>query len=172
MNLTMIAAISKDGFLTKGDNPNPGDWTSDEDKAHYHETLNLNNVYLMGVTTYDAAKGKLPPNAQKIVMTHNVSEQPKTANVTFTDKPFPEIIKQFENQTSHILVLGGGNVFHQLLDQKLIDEAYITVEPVVNKSGVMLRPYENYFEDLGFTLVNQKQLNENGTILKHYVLKK
>ena len=32
MKITMVAAISEDGFLTKGTNPNPGDWTSEEDK--------------------------------------------------------------------------------------------------------------------------------------------
>ncbi len=172
MKCIAVAAISEDGFLTKGNNPNPGDWTSTEDKVHYHNLLHRNDVYLMGSRTYSVAKNNIPSNAHKIVMSHNVSEQPKTAGVTFTDKAFPDIFKDFENRTSQILVLGGASTFHQLLDQKLIDEAYITVEPVLNRTGVQLCTHKNYFEDLGFTLVEKKQLNPQGTTLNHYVLKK
>ncbi len=172
MRTIAVAAISVDGYLTKGTNPNPSSWTSEEDKNHYHNMLHRYDVYLMGSKTYQVAKNALPANAHKIVMSHNVSEQPKAAGVTFTDKSFRDILSSFEGKTSEILVLGGASVFHQLLEQKLIDEAYITIEPVRNGSGVQLSTHGHYFEDKGFTLSEEKQLNNKGTLLKHYILKK
>jgi dihydrofolate reductase len=172
MKTTIIAAISKDGFLTKGTNPNPGDWTSDEDKDFYKLTLEKNNLYLMGSKTYSFAKNKLPAHAHKIVMSHVANEQSELPNTYFSDKSFQEVINKFSDNYSQLLVLGGASIYHQMLNQNLVDEAFIIVEPIINHSGVLFYNSKNYFENLGFELVSKKTLNSTGTVLYHYVLKK
>jgi len=172
MKIIMVAAISKDGFLTKGLTTNPGVWTSDEDKQFYKSLLAENNLYLAGCNTYWLAKNTLPAHAIKIVMCHNVSDQPKMPNVRFTDKSFVEVFDAFSAQHSQALVIGGASIYHQLLEQSLIDEVYLTIEPVIHKTGVRLCSSQYYFENFGFELINNQVLNDNGTILKHYVLKK
>jgi dihydrofolate reductase len=172
MKTTIVAAISKDGFLTKGSNPNPGDWTSDEDKDFYKSILEKNNLYLMGSKTFSFAKNTLPAHAQKIVMSHNANEQSKLPNTYFSDKSFQEVINKFSDGYSQLLVIGGANIYHQMLEQYLVDEAFITVEPIINHSGILFYNSKNYFENLGFELVSKKTLNSNGTVLNHYVLKK
>ncbi len=172
MKITIVAAISEDGYITRGTNPNPGDWTSPEDKEFYRSCLEKNNLYLMGSKTYSLAKNTLPAHAKKIVMSHNVSDQSKIPSVYFTDKSFLETIKKFSDNYNEMLVIGGASVYHQMLEQSLINEAYLTIEPVMHRSGVLFCTSKNYFENFGFELVSKKTLNSKGTVLKHYVLKK
>jgi len=54
MKIIMMAAISKDGFLTRGDEPNPSHWTSDEDKAHLQHMLAGHGLQVFGSKTYEA----------------------------------------------------------------------------------------------------------------------
>lgn len=167
MKCIMIAAVSEDGFLTKGDNPNPGDWTSDEDKIHYHNTLHRYETYLMGATTYRYAKKNLAESARKIVMSQTPEEQSKAPNTIFTNGSFRDVLSKYAQQ-SDVLVLGGASVYHQMLDQKLIDDVYLTIEPLRNKTGVQLMTHNNYFEEQGFQLVDEHALNDRGTRLLHY----
>jgi len=172
MKITIVAAISEDGFLTKGTNPNPGDWTSAEDKGFYKSLLEKHNLYLMGSKTFSFAKNTLPSHAQKIVMSHNVSEQPNIPGVYYSDKSFEDVIAKFSDNYSQSLVIGGASIYHQMLEQNLVDEAYITIEPVINHTGVLFYNSKNYFENFGFELESKKTLNAKGTVLKHFVLKK
>lgn len=172
MKIIMVAAISKDGFLTKGRNPNPGDWTSDEDKIFYRSLLAKHKLYLMGSKTYNLAKSTLPSHAQKIVMAHNISDLPKVPGVNYSDDSFLDTIHKFSDSHDELLVIGGASIYHQMLDQNLIDEAYITIEPIINHTGVLFYDSKNYFENQGFELASEKVLNSKGTVLKHYVLKK
>lgn len=172
MHVVMIAAMSQDGFLTQGNDPSPMKWTSEEDKKFYHSMLQKNNLYILGSRTFKVIKNTLPNHAFKIVMAHNVSEQTKMPNVLFTDASFPSILQTFEANYSTILVLGGSSIYHQMLEQRLIDEIYLTVEPVQNGHGVQLATHQSYFEDFGFVLEDIKLLNAKGTKQKHYLLKK
>lgn len=171
MKVVMVAVVSEDGYITRGSDPNPWQWTSLEDKKLYVNQLHRNDLYLMGSNTYSIVRNNIPLNAHKIVMSHNPNEQPNTPGITFTNKSFKDIIAQYSSH-QEMLVLGGVSVFHQLLDQRLIDEAFITIEPIRHGRGVQLYTHKNYFEDMGFYLSERKQLNDEGTILKHYVLKK
>lgn len=133
----MVAATSKDGFLTKDNNPNPRGWTSVKDKALYRKLLAEYNLYLIGSTTYGYAKHSLPAPTHKIVMTSHrtIDEIPR---VTFSDQPFEKILHEVAKTYDQLLVLGGASIYHQMLTKGLIDEIYLTIEPVVHTTGVRL----------------------------------
>lgn len=167
----MIAVVSKDGFLTKGKDPNPSSWTSPEDMQFYRAMLQKFNLYLLGATTYTLAKNSLPKHAHKIVMSHKFDNDRADQKIDYTHNSFSDIINKYGSEYSSMLVLGGGSIYHQMIKEKLIDEAYISVEPVDNYNGVKLVENDRFFEDSGFVLTEEKPLNNSGTILKHYHLK-
>lgn len=172
MNVVMIVAVSEDGYITAGEDPNPSNWTSDEDRTFYQATLNKYNLYLMGHATYKKTKNTLPAHAYKIVMTHNASEQPSIPNTLFTNKSFTSILQSFSARHTEVLVIGGASIYNQLLNQQLIDEALVTVEPVLLHRGTKFMTNKNFYENYGFALVSKKILNQSDTTLYHYVLKK
>ncbi len=164
----MIAVVSKDGFLTRGDDPHPSSWASEEDRFHYLNMLRSHTLYLMGSRTYEFSKKSLPASAKKIVMSHKANEMPQTSNVHFSAAAFGDILKQYEGSHDTLLVLGGASIYHQMIDQGLINEIHLTVEPLLLHSGTRLFEHESYFAHHGFRLVEEKQLNENGTKLVIY----
>lgn len=171
MNCIIIAVVSEDGFLTKDVDQNPSSWSSTEDQKFYSETLNKYDLYLLGRTTYELAKNNLPETAHKIVLTNEFSDKIRT-DLTFTKDPLEDIIDNYSEQYDDLLVLGGASIYRQMLDKNLINEIYLTVEPVMNKSGVKFIENGNYLNNLGFKLAEATKLNTKGTVLKHYVLKK
>ncbi|MDZ4227372.1 MAG: dihydrofolate reductase family protein, partial [Patescibacteria group bacterium] len=66
-----------------------------------------------------------------------------------------------------VAVLGGAQTYSYFLKNNLIDELYLTIEPIVFGRGIPL------LADVGenqanFRLISKKQLNEKGTMLLHY----
>ncbi|MDO8575841.1 MAG: dihydrofolate reductase family protein [bacterium] len=64
-------------------------------------------------------------------------------------------------------VLGGTQTYTYFLENDLLDEIYLTIEPVVFGRGL------NLFEsskgiNASFHLESTKQLNDNGSLLLHY----
>ena len=171
MNMVAVAVVSEDGFLTRGDGAMLSSWTSKEDKTFYRQKLNSHSLYLMGSKTYESAKRSLNTTAVKIVLTNTPNKYHPKPNTIFTSQPITNIFKNFSLEYSEMLVLGGGSIYQQMLEQKLIDEFYLTVEPVNNESGVRLFTNEKYLAENNLKLTNTKKLNRSGTLLKHYVRK-
>jgi dihydrofolate reductase len=53
MRIIMVAVISKNGFITSGQNNSLLNWTSDEDKKNFQDLKKLHKFYIMGRKTYD-----------------------------------------------------------------------------------------------------------------------
>ena len=67
-----------------------------------------------------------------------------------------------------VAVLGGTKTYTWFLENDLLDELYITIEPIVFGRGL---PLFESSEDINvqLKLESTKQLNEKGTLLLHYV---
>ena len=170
----MIAAISQDGFLNHKVDEHASDWTSKEDHSHYSEMLQKYKLQLMGVNTYEAYKDriKLSLNHRRIIFTHTPEKyQAVPGKIEFTNESFSAVLAGLEaDGFKHGLLLGGGSIFTQFLQQGLIDEAYITVEPLTFGEGVPFLPESMSMKDFKYLeLDSSKTLNEQGTILLHYL---
>jgi len=169
----MVAAMSKDGFLSKGDDPNPAHWTSLEDKRHYRSLVESFTLQVMGRTTYDSYDFPTKSNILKVVLTTNPEKYKKDqilGELEFHTATPAEFVNKYESDYAEALVLGGANVYQQFIDQEIVDEIYITIEPVFHGSGVSLYGEAHDLDELlqDFRLVHSKKLNNNGTILNRY----
>ena len=65
-----------------------------------------------------------------------------------------------------MLLVGGSKIYSSFMKEGLVDELYLTIEPVVFGNG------KNLFSDESFEtkleLVSSKKLNKKGTILLKY----
>lgn len=170
----MVAAISKDGFLTKGDDPNPAHFTSKEDKEHLSSLIKEYNLQVFGSKTYEAYKPAPDKNTLRVVLTH--SPKKYIGDYVYDQMHFESLdpqdfIHKYSQDYDSCLLLGGGSVYRQFLDAGAVDEIYLTIEPVEHKSGIsFLKPGET-LDDLNLPEPQITTLNSSGTILQHYTLK-
>lgn len=171
LRITLIVVISEDGFITRGDNPNPGNWSSDEDQKHYHKVLSDYPVCIMGNKTFQAAKDTLPKNLPKIVLTKK-RKVSKHSDVMYVSGPVHSIVTRLSKSYDSILLIGGANTYRQFLQENIVNRAIVTVEPIKLKDGVPLfdspgNPIE-YFRSYMGKETSLKKLNDSGTLLYEF----
>ena len=172
--MIMVAVVSKDGFLTTSSDPNPASWTSQEDKDFFSSIRAKHSLFVMGKNTYLANIVKPTPGTLKVVLTKRPADFDDYAvpgQLEFHNLSAKQFVTNYENSYDSCLVLGGSYVYEEFLKTGLISEIYLTIEPVVHKSGVPLlasRKVLQEIPDLPKPIV--KVLNKRGTKLLHYSL--
>ncbi len=174
MRLIIVVATSTNGLITDGAEPNPSSWTSQEDQDFYQKIKAKHNLFLMGSGTYKATHKLLREDLLRVVLTRNPA---KYANQNITDKIVfetlspSEFVEKYHKTYNQALILGGSHVYTEFLESGLITDIYITIEPIVFKSGIPFLLDNKRISDYQFSLAESKKLNTTGTILYHYVTK-
>ena len=160
-------AGSIDGRISVAEKVLP-DWTSKEDWKFFQHGLGKADVVVVGRNTY----GVVPDRLQKRI-TFVLSSKPKTitrrGSVTFVN-PKKVNLKELFKEYKTVAIIGGGQVYQTMLDLGLLDEIYITIEPVILGRGPQM--FVGGTKNIFFKLQSIKKLNARGTILLHYLNKK
>ncbi len=162
-----IAATTLDGKIALGSKHNSS-WTSKEDKNFLHAILDTCDVIIVGNNTYKAAKKPLSKR-NCIVFTSSVANQKKVSDNLLYYNPKKTSINKLIKTLGYqkIGILGGAQTYAYLLQKNLLDEIYLTIEPLTFGKGISL--FENQKAIIKkFRLVSIKQLNKQGSILLHY----
>lgn len=171
MRTILYMGISVNGYIAKVDGDS--EWTSEEDlKGFYEQSKNAGNI-IMGRNTYLAASksGYFPfPDALNIVVSHQQIENKWGDKVLITDKSPKEIRTILEQKgfTTSFLA-GGGELNSSFVKERLIDEIYLDVEPLVFGRGIKVFAEADF--ELGLELLETKKLNQNTVQLHYKVLK-
>ncbi|NCN82456.1 MAG: dihydrofolate reductase [Candidatus Pacebacteria bacterium] len=172
MNITLAMVLSADGRTTKGDDPNIYTWTSQEDQDHFFSFIAQNNLIIMGRKTYFAAADKirLSPERKRVVLTKNPElyiDLAVEGQLDFSSEQPAELVRRLtaEGYTTALLV-GGGTVNWHFLQSGLINELLLTIEPQIFGAGQSL--FAGPINSLKLELLEQKQLNDQGTMLMRY----
>ena len=172
MKITLAAVSSVDGKLTRGDDPNILHWTSREDAEHFKDLKIKHNLIVMGRKTYEAMRSSLQlnPETLRVVLTSHAEDfAAETVNgqLEFTNELPATLVQRLENQGySEMLLVGGGQVNAEFLAAGLVDEIYLSLEPLLfgKGTGFAAGPQLN----VELELVNITRLNDRGTLLLHY----
>lgn len=158
-----FAAASLDGRISLTNKTIPR-WTSKEDWQFFQKSLARVDAVVVGRNTYQAAKERLRRRN-----TFVLSNRPKTlarrGTVSFVNPANVNLAKLLKKYKS-VAMLGGAAVFSFMLKAKLLDEIFVTVEPLIFGRGK-----EMFRMARGITrvsLLSVKRLNRAGTILLHY----
>lgn len=147
--------------LTKKTRP---DWTSPEDWRHFQAGLEKANAVVVGSNTYAAAKFRLDKRAT-FVLTSKVKSVKRVGSVTFVNPRYTSI-KELLSTCPVVAIAGGGVVYRTMLEQGLVDELYVTIEPLVFGRGTEM--FSDGTKTVRFVLKAIKKLNTRGTVLLHY----
>jgi len=179
MTVTLIVATSQDGFISPADGlelPSTK-WTSQEDHDFFVNKTKEIGIMIMGRATYETI-GRPLPGRISVVMTRDSEAQAEKArqklkmdwlpnNLRFSSKTPQEILQALATEGyEQVALCGGASIYQLFMDEGLVDEMLITVEPVKFGEGIKLFKDESSFDQ--FNLVKKTKLNEQGTVLEEW----
>lgn len=151
--LVLFIAQSLDGYIaTKDDSL---DWLfkvegeGDNGYSKFFETV---DTVLMGKRTYDwvmeQGKGQFPySNKDSYVFSR--SSVTDTKDVTFVNGDIVDFTNNLKKEEGKdIWIVGGGDILHTFIKEKLVDELIVTVAPTIIGEGIPLFKAGDYQLDL------------------------
>lgn len=150
MKKILIVASSLDGYIAQKKEQNSTLWTSAEDKQWFNKLSRQIGTLLMGSTTYRTI-GRPLPGRKTIIYTSKPEDFPQakvlskffpeTEEQLFVtgEMSLPDLMQTLQEKTlPEIAICGGAHLYQQALQEKLVDEIYLTLEPVFFGDGVKL----------------------------------
>lgn len=158
-----FAAASVDGRISLMNKTLPR-WTSQEDWQFFQKSLARIDAVVVGRNTYMAATDRLRRRN-----TFVLSSRPKTIKrrgmVTFVNPASVSLAKLLQEYKT-VAVLGGGTVYGFMLKSGLLNEIFITIEPLIFGRGKNM--FVGGARTTRVNLFSVKKLNRAGTLLLHY----
>lgn len=172
MNVILVMVQTADGKTTLWHEPKVYGWSSPEDQKHFRQLIASHNLVVMGKNTYISVKDyiKLSPEIRRIVLTRNPSafaSDSVQGQLEFTaESPGALVARLSEEGYQDMLLVGGSRINMAFLEQKLITECLLTIEPRFTGNGNSL--FAPADVDITLSLLDIKKLNTQGTLLVHY----
>jgi dihydrofolate reductase len=139
----LYIAASLDGFIA-GPNDNLSFLSGVEKEGEdygYSEFIKDVDVVIMGRRTYDWVMKHVSefPHAGKETYVITRAQRAAIGKINFYTGNLKELILKLKKQTGkHIFVDGGAEIVNELLKDRLIDEFYISIIPILLGKGVRL----------------------------------
>lgn len=161
-----IAAATIDGFIARYSGHKTS-WTSNEDKRQLHEKIIKADVLLLGHKTFEISKKWLSKRNCVVLSKKSNGIEQKNEFLTFINPAKTDLKKFFEKKRfKKACILGGQKTYSFFLEKNLLDEIFLTIEPIAFGKGITM--FGKKVETKKFKLVSAKKLNKNGTILLQY----
>jgi dihydrofolate reductase len=173
MNITYVAVMSADGRITRGDDPNVHAWSSREDWHHFVQLRDQQDVVVIDRTTYETVKPEPEPGLLRVVLTNHPAlyaskQQPDQLEfVTSTPRALAKQLAARGKQ--RVLLAGGDAMSHDFFKAGLVDDVYISIEPLLFAAGKPMLASRQPL-DTRLQLVDITHLNDAGTLLLHYTV--
>ena len=170
--LFLYIATSLDGYIATEDDSL--EWlfkTEGKGDNGYSEFYNTVDTILIGRRTYDwiieKEKGNFPYKNKECYI-FSRSKSGKNENVEFINQDVVEFTNKIKRlDGGNIWLVGGGNLLHSFIKERLVDEFIITIAPTLIGHGIPLFK-KNDFE-LELKLKNIRKLNQ--FVELHYEVK-
>jgi len=169
MKVFIIAAMSADGFIGLDAHHRSLDWRSKADAKFFIERTKEAGVIVMGSTTYNTFKIRRTPPGRRLIVMSSRPDSVEGDGVEATNEEPVELIKRLQREGSHeVAISGGATIYKLFLDNDLVDEVYLTIEPVLLGEGVPLFKGEVHAK---LSLMENRQLSDD-TVLLHYAIRR
>lgn len=168
MKVILYMAISLNGMIAKSDDNTS--WISKEEWDSYSLAVRTAGNLIVGHRTYNILT-KQPEFSElkdvKLVVVAQEDFQTLAQNhlVAHSPKEALKLLSDFEQ----VVVAGGGALNASFVEENLIDEIFIDIEPIILGQGIPLFRDKNFKRNLKF--VGQKKISDNEIQLHYEVLK-
>jgi dihydrofolate reductase len=175
MRITLIAVQSLDGFITKHATPGSA-FASSADQAHLRQALAGFDCSVMGAETYRTSREFIRERMSKprlrIVLTRSPEVYVSDAvpgTLEFSSAVPARLIADLEARGHRTCALLGGAQIHSLFIQAgLVNELWLTIEPVLFGGGTSLLAEK---ADMRLRLLTDEALTGDTRLLKYEVIR-
>ena len=176
MHVTLIAAQSVDGFITRHDEPG-SEFTSAADKANFSKTLRQFDCRVMGATTYQTSRESVrrmaAPERLHLILTRDPAKFAADTlpnALEFTSAGARKIVETLAGRGKKNCALLGGSQVHSLfLEAGCVDELWLTIEPRLFGHGTPVIARQT---DVALKLLSQENLSADTLLLKYQVFQR
>jgi dihydrofolate reductase len=165
MRVLLLAAITVDGKIAR-DAHELTTWTSREDKRLFVQATRAAGVVIMGRATYETLPAPLPGRLNVVLTTRTGAPAPDGVELT-ADPPECVLARLAERGYDTVVVAGGARVFRDFLAGGLVDELWLTVEPLAFGQGLSLLGDEPL--PLRLTLLENRRLGDHAVLLRYHI---
>lgn len=166
-----IVATSLDGFITKHDSEG-ATFTSEADQKYFREVLKTFDCSLMGGGTFEASKEMILKSLYlerlRVIWTRNpqkYSPYQLPNRLEFSSNSLKTILEDLKTRGKRrCAILGGSSVYTECLEQGLLDELWLTLEPFVFGQGKKL---STGILNVGLELLGLEHLSASTLLLKY-----
>ncbi len=172
ITIICVTVASLNGKTTNGDDPTIYTWTSKEDQEQFFRLIEHAELILMGRKTYEHARHlmKHTKGRLRIVLTshpENFASDAIPNQLEFSSENPKVLVKKLADRGfSQALLVGGSHTNTAFLTKNLIDELWLTIEPVIFPTGTPLFTEGVHTQKL--KLLSIEKLNSQGTLLAKY----
>ncbi|TES95125.1 dihydrofolate reductase [Patescibacteria group bacterium] len=164
MRVILYMATTINGYIARKNDETP--WSDEEWQSFKKKVSEIGNI-VIGQRTYDIMKKgeefQKIGNPFTIVLTRK--KQEGNSNFAFVNSPKKALDLLKEKGFSEALIAGGSMLNSSFMQEDLIDEIYLDIEPFVFGNGIKLFADNDFEKKL--ELIETKPLSKN-TIQLHY----
>lgn len=167
MKVIAIVVHSLDGFIAKTDSELIN-WSSREDKAMFAKETKKAGVVIMGLKTFQTLPHPLKDRLNIILTSKPVNYQTIPSQVEFVSTAPQQLTKDLQKRGyKKVFLIGGSLTFTNFLKEKLIDEIWVSIEPLIFGQGITT--FTEKLEGVSCSLIKTKKLNKNTVQLKYQI---
>ena len=165
MKIIAIAVQSIDGFIARNSKEFIS-WSSKEDKQFFAKVTKESGVVVMGRGTFELFPKPLKDRLN-VVLTSDPSKYESIPGlVEYTNDDLETLVKKLGDRGfSTICITGGSRTYTEFLKMKLLDEVYLTIEPVFLGRGISL--FTESVDGVKAALMETKLLNSQSVLLQY-----
>lgn len=160
-----FVAASIDGRISLS-HTHPPDWTSKEDWTFFQASLARMDAVVVGRNTYSAVAERLRAR-NTFVLSRCIRRKTRRGTVTFLNPETAHLADLLVPYRT-VGVLGGSAVYGYMLENGLLDELFLTIEPLLFGRGSEMCC--DVTKTARAQLRSVKRLNHSGTLLLHYII--
>lgn len=174
MHIALADVISLDGKIAKAGSVPVRDWASKEDGVVLTQLISHFEIVVLGRNTYEKQQPGLYKDRLYVVLTHHASkfaEHAVPGQREFIQGTPEQVVRRYEKRGyKSLLLLTGSAISTAFLEAGLVNELYLTIEPLIFGSGTNM--VEPKALDVHCRLDSVARLNDRGTLLARYLFDK
>ncbi|MBU3917197.1 dihydrofolate reductase family protein [bacterium] len=171
LKVTLIMVMSANGIVAQKKTENSFEWSSVSDKKQFLNRIREIGTVIMGGNTFRAIKQEPYEGVRFFVLSRRPYRFQPNKNVEFIRGDILQVYKELcDKGIRQVALLGGPETNAQFFNHGLIDNLYLTIEPLLLPKGLQFVSQLDMKTDL--VLNEMKVLDNSNSILLHYSVRK